>query len=90
MIFVNLHCVDIFGISTRDWEKFFVRLASGWSDYEGAHLLVALTRIVFAYHSTMELCAERCRLLFPTAVAEQCIFALRWLVMYALAGGRVE
>lgn len=49
-LFVNWHCIDVFGIPIRSREKFFVRVPSGSSDYKANRSLVAPMPMVFAYH----------------------------------------
>lgn len=62
--FVNCYYVDFICTSTRDLEKFFVRMPLQWYDYEVSRLLIAPTHMAFAQHSTLVLCAERYRFLF--------------------------
>lgn len=89
-LFFNCYCVDIFGIPTREREKFFVRLPLWWSDCEGSCLLVASTPKVLAYHFTLALCAERHRLFFSVVFAEHCVSALQSFFLSAVVGGPVE
>lgn len=70
------HFVDIFRIFTHDPEKRFVRIPWRLPDYEGRRLLVAPMTMVFVYHSTFALHAERLSLLFCIAVGKHCVFIL--------------
>lgn len=88
-LFVNWHCVDIFGIPTRDREKFFVCEPSRWSDYNRSRLLVAPTPTVSSYRSTWALRTERRRLLFCIAVAKLSVFALLQFIRSAVLGAQL-
>lgn len=65
----------MFGFQTRDSQKLLVCRLSWWSSYEGSRVHLVPTSMVFAYHFTSVLLAERRSPLFLVAATEQCVFA---------------
>lgn len=85
-LFVNWHCIDMFGIPTRQRGELFVHVSSRWSGHEASLLLLVPTPSVFAYHPSFALFAERRSLLFYIAVAEHGAYSLLSLFSSALLG----
>lgn len=73
LLIVKWICVDMFGISTHDREKFFVCLPSWRFDYDGSSLLGASTPTVLAYHSSFALRPERRSFFLSIATAEHLV-----------------
>lgn len=86
----NKLCVDMFGITTRGREKFFVYVPSLGCDYKGSCILVAPTPMALAYLPTLPLHVERRGPLFCISVAESCVFTLLLFFKSALISGLAE
>lgn len=74
VLFIDWHCVNMFGIWIHGREKFFVCLLLWRYKYEGRRLLVAPRPMVFTHHYTSTLRAEGRSLFFHFDVAEHFVF----------------
>lgn len=90
MSFVNWHLVHIIDISTRAREKFFVPMLSWWSEYDGSHLLVVPSPMLFDYRSTLELRAASCGLFFRVAILEHYVFSMLIFFTSVWVGGPAD